>query len=88
MNLKSELVAVHSHPPFYIPLASAIKTPSILAETGSNRFDVILITRGGRSWDAISALPIRQLSADPSFVFLWVGKGDEEGLDKGPSLFC
>lgn len=35
------------------------------------------------TWPEISSLPIRQLSADPAFVFLWVGQGNEDGLEKG-----
>ena len=43
---------------------------------------MILITPSG-TWDETAALPMRSISADPSFVFLWVGRGDQDGLEKG-----
>lgn len=40
------------------------------------------------TWDALATLPIRQLSADPSFVFVWVGSGGDDGLEKGRELLA
>jgi hypothetical protein len=43
---------------------------------------VILLTPLS-TWEETAKIPIRQLSADPGFVFLWVGRGDEDGLERG-----
>lgn len=86
MDLKSKLVNAHSHPPLYIPLTSA-EPNEVSIEVSPTRFDVILVTPS-ESWEETAALPIRTLSADPSFVFLWVGRGDEEGLEKGRECFA
>jgi len=81
MDLKAEQVAAVAHPPLYASLENA--SPSVLSSTLSpHRFDVILI-HPPRSWSATAQLPIRQLSADPGFVFLWVGAGDAGGLERG-----
>lgn len=81
MDLKAEHVAAAAHPPLVIPLASA--HPSSVANGAApHRFDVILI-HPTTSWAETAQLPIRQLSADPGFVFLWVGTGDADGLERG-----
>jgi mRNA (2'-O-methyladenosine-N6-)-methyltransferase len=54
--------------------------------TGPCKFDVILIDppfSSSFSWDHLEKLPIPQLAADPSYVFLWVGSGAGEGLERG-----
>lgn len=35
------------------------------------------------SWDQIAALPIPQIMAKESFIFLWVGSGAFDGLERG-----
>ena len=35
------------------------------------------------SWDEIAALPIPQLASHDSFIFLWVGSGNNDGLERG-----
>lgn len=51
------------------------------------RFDAILITppleSNSWNWENTSDLPVRALSSDPGFVFLWVGRGDTDGLERG-----
>lgn len=82
------------------PLTASGTTPSTLASPapglpaaiartlGPHRFDVIVITPpADMPWSDIAALPIRQISADPGFVFLWVGKGSEDGLERGRECF-
>ncbi|OCF74332.1 hypothetical protein I204_04703 [Kwoniella mangroviensis CBS 8886] len=87
MNLKSSLVSTHSHPPLYLQLPS--DSPSAVQNgLANNKFDVILINPLVSSWEQTSNLPIRQISSDPSFVFLWVGKGDNEGLERGRECFA
>jgi mRNA (2'-O-methyladenosine-N6-)-methyltransferase len=86
MDLKSEHLKSHSHPPITLPLAD--KSPNTLLQSIiPARFDVILL-RPLATWAETAELPIRNISADPSFVFLWVGKGDEEGLEKGRECFA
>lgn len=64
------------------------------------KFDVICIDppiKNSRSaqiegcewtWEALATLPVKQLSADPSFVFMWVGDGGSQGLEKGRQLLA
>lgn len=50
------------------------------------KFDVILIDppfSSSFTWDTLEKLPVPALAADPSFVFLWVGSGAGEGLERG-----
>jgi mRNA (2'-O-methyladenosine-N6-)-methyltransferase len=86
MDLKAQHVDHHSHPPLHLPLSST-SSPDITSALGSNRFDVILLRPLG-TWQETAELPIRSISADPGFVFLWVGKGDEEGLERGRECFA
>ncbi len=86
MNLKSQLTNTHSHPPLYHHLPSTSAT-DILSSITPHRFDVILITPLA-NWDETSLLPIRAISADPGFVFLWVGRGDSDGMEKGRECFA
>lgn len=86
MDLKAQHVDSNSHPPLYMPLADTLPG-TISTATAGTRFDVILLRPTG-TWAETAELPIRNLSADPSFVFLWVGKGDDEGLEKGRECFA
>lgn len=68
-------------PPPPSPLAA-----HLLQAIGQNvRFDSIHITPPpDMPWSEVLALPIRQISTEPGFVFLWVGKGGKEGgLERG-----
>jgi mRNA (2'-O-methyladenosine-N6-)-methyltransferase len=52
-----------------------------------HRFSSILITPPPHAtWSQIQSLPIRLISAEQSFVFLWVGRGDQDGLERGREL--
>ena len=86
MDLKAEHVDSNSHPPLYLSLVDT-SPATISTATAGTRFDVILLRPSG-TWAETAELPIRNLSADPSFVFLWVGKGDDEGLEKGRECFA
>jgi N6-adenosine-specific RNA methylase IME4 len=35
------------------------------------------------SWDQVAALPVPQIMAKESFIFLWVGSGASDGLERG-----
>ena len=56
------------------------------------KFDVILIDppfySSSFSWDALTALPIPLLAGDPSFVFMWVGSGAGDGLERGREVLA
>ena len=86
MDLKAELVASAAHPPLHHSLPDH-STSSILDAVGSCHFDVILINPLS-TWEETAALPIKAISADPGFVFLWVGRGDGDGLEKGRECFA
>lgn len=95
MKLKDELVDETSHSPLYLHLLEdtggpALPTPrTIQNAVTTNRFDSILITPPQPlDWSYISSLPIRNISADPGFVFLWCGAASSEGLEKGRECFA
>lgn len=87
MNLKSQHVDQHSHPPLRLTLPSTPSAGDISSSFGNTRFDVILL-RPLDTWQKTAELPVRSISADPGFVFLWVGKGDDEGLERGRECFA
>lgn len=84
-DLKKTLCDSHTHPPLYLSLDPLTESPRSLIELLSpHTFDVILIRPPPTyTWAEISAIPIRALSADPSFVFMWVGSSDTDGLERG-----
>ncbi|KAG8944923.1 hypothetical protein FRC04_001364 [Tulasnella sp. 424] len=89
LALKKASVAAVATPPMHIPLSSlaslTTSTPTI------PKFDTILIDppySSSFSWDELENCPIPTLAADPSFVFLWVGSGAGEGLEKGRALLA
>ncbi|BEI86761.1 hypothetical protein CcaverHIS002_0701070 [Cutaneotrichosporon cavernicola] len=85
MDLKAAHVAASAHPPLIAPVTGPTAS-ALLPTLSPHRFDVILLhdpRLWGGTWGDIAALPIRHLSADPAFVFLWVGAGDADGLERG-----
>lgn len=87
MNLKAQLVSSNSHPPLYVPLSHEPLRDSLLSTFSNLRFDVIRINPS-LNWAGIADLPIKQISSDPAVVFLWVGRGDQEGLERGRECFA
>ncbi|EIW76676.1 MT-A70-domain-containing protein, partial [Coniophora puteana RWD-64-598 SS2] len=84
LNLKKESVNNHSVTPSYIPFA---RLPSL----HPCKFDVILLDppfSSSFSWGELQELPIPALAADPSFVFMWVGSGAGEGLERGREILA
>ena len=84
MNLKKASVTTHSLPPTYIPYSQ-------LTSLQPSKFDVILLDPPFSStftWDHLQEIPIPTLAADPSFVFLWVGSGAGEGLERGREVLA
>lgn len=98
--LKRSLTTSHAHPPLYLTLdpvsESPLSLPSLLSPSSlssmsptvnQTQFDVIHIRPPPTYTDPeISAIPVRALSADPSFVFLWVGSSDTHGLERGREM--
>lgn len=65
--------------PYFLPLSS-------LSTLHPLKFDVILIDppfSSSFTWDNLLEVPVPALAADPSFIFLWVGSGAGDGLEKG-----
>ncbi|EDR09433.1 uncharacterized protein LACBIDRAFT_319029 [Laccaria bicolor S238N-H82] len=84
LNLKKASVTTHSLPPTYIPYSQ-------LTSLQPSKFDVILLDPPFSStftWDHLQEIPIPTLAADPSFVFLWVGSGAGEGLERGREVLA
>jgi hypothetical protein len=84
LNLKKASVNNHSLPPSYLPYSQ-------LSTLNSSKFDVILLDppfSSSFTWDNLQELPIPSLAADPSFVFLWVGSGAGEGLERGREVLA
>lgn len=84
MELKHEQVSKQAHPALHLPFDSANDSLMSLTSHLPIPFDVILIDPPpSYDWTKITSIPIRLISADPSFVFLWVGDAAGEGLEKG-----
>lgn len=64
---------------------------SELASLQPCKFDVIVLDpplSSSFSWDTLQDLPLSTLAADPSFVFLWVGSGAGDGLERGREVLA
>lgn len=64
---------------------------SELALLQPSKFDVIVLDpplSSSFTWDTLQDLPLATLAADPSFVFLWVGSGAGDGLERGRELLA
>jgi hypothetical protein len=84
LNLKKAAVANHCLPSSYLPFSS-------LSSLTPCKFDVILLDppySSSFSWDNLQELPIPALAAEPSFVFMWVGSGAGEGLERGREVLA
>jgi mRNA (2'-O-methyladenosine-N6-)-methyltransferase len=56
-----------------------------------SKFDVILLDppfSSSFTWDHLQELPIPTFAGDPSFVFMWVGSGAGEGLERGREILA
>ncbi|KAK7035359.1 regulatory protein [Paramarasmius palmivorus] len=84
LNLKKASVKQYSLPPSYLPFSE-------LNTLIPCKFDVILLDppfSSSFNWDDLQALPVPSLAADPSFVFLWVGSGAGDGLERGREVLA
>lgn len=68
----------------------------MLVETQS-KFDVILLDppvsesndpEKDFTWADVQAMPIPSLAAEPSFIFMWVGSGAGDGLERGREVLA
>ncbi|KAI0717767.1 MT-A70-domain-containing protein [Cerioporus squamosus] len=84
LALKKAAVAAHALPPTFLPYSE-------LSSLQGSKFDIILIDppfSSSFTWEDLQNLPIPALSADPSFVLLWVGSGSGEGLERGREVMA
>lgn len=72
------------------PYAAASETSRVASSAGGEGATAPqdISYGGGIDWDQIASLPIPSLSADPSFVFLWVGHGNSDGLERGREVLA
>ena len=84
LQLKKTSVNNYAIPPSFLPFDE-------LSSLHPCKFDVVLIDppfSSSFNWDNLQDLPIPNLAADPSFVFLWVGSGAGEGLERGREVLA
>ncbi|KAF9006944.1 MT-A70-domain-containing protein [Cyathus striatus] len=84
LNLKKAAVSNHALPPSYLPLSN-------LTSLHPCKFDVILLDPSFSSsftWEHLQELPIPNLAADPSFIFLWIGSGAGDALERGREVLA
>ncbi|KAF8486944.1 MT-A70-domain-containing protein [Russula ochroleuca] len=84
LALKKASVTEYALPPMYLPFSE-------LASLQPSKFDVIVIDppmSSSFSWDTLQELPLASLAADPSFIFIWVGSGAGDGLERGREVLA
>ena len=84
LSLKKASISQNALPPLYLPYAD-------LNTLQPGKFDVILLDppfSSSFTWDHLQELPVPSLAADPSFVFLWVGSGAGDGLERGREVLA
>jgi hypothetical protein len=84
LELKKASVNQCALPPTYLPYSD-------LLALQPNKFDVILLDppfNSSFTWDHLQELPVPSLASDPSFVFLWIGSGAGEGLERGREILA
>ncbi|CAE6407384.1 unnamed protein product [Rhizoctonia solani] len=92
LDLKRAAVASAAHTPMH--LSSSDLTTLVESQC---KFDVILLdppvsetTDSSKdfTWNDVQAMPIPALAAEPSFVFMWVGSGAGDGLERGREVLA
>lgn len=84
LELKKAAVNQYAIPPTYLSYSG-------LLSLHPSKFDVILLDppfNSSFTWDHLQELPIPSLASDPSFVFLWIGSGAGEGLERGREVLA
>lgn len=75
--------------PFHLSSLLPIKYDAVIIDPPLESYEWEGVARSGSSanevwsWDQIAALPIPQIMAKESFIFLWVGSGASDGLERG-----
>ncbi|KDN44583.1 hypothetical protein RSAG8_05348, partial [Rhizoctonia solani AG-8 WAC10335] len=92
LDLKRAAVAATAHAPMH--LSSSDLTALVESQC---KFDVILLdppvsetTDSSKdfTWNDVQAMPIPALAAEPSFIFMWVGSGAGDGLERGREVLA
>ncbi|RDB19671.1 N6-adenosine-methyltransferase subunit METTL14 [Hypsizygus marmoreus] len=84
LNLKKASVTNNSLPPSYLSFSE-------MSSLQPSKFDVILLDppfSSSFTWDHLQELQIPSLAGDPSFIFMWVGSGAGEGLERGREVLA
>jgi len=82
--MKKAAAEEYAHTPMFHPFAH-------LSTIFPSKFDAILIDppfSDTFTWDTLLSLPISSLGADPSFIWLWVGSGAGDGLERGREVLA
>lgn len=82
--MKKAAVEEYAHPPMFLPISK-------LSSMFPAKFDAILVDPPFSptfTWETLLSLPISTLGADPSFIWLWVGSGAGNGLEKGREVLA
>lgn len=75
--------------PFHLTRLLPIKFDVVIIDPPLESYEWESVPSGGKksaqiwSWDQVAALPIPQIMAKESFIFLWVGSGSSDGLERG-----
>jgi hypothetical protein len=86
ISLHSDVVADHAIQPTY--LNADLRTFD-LTSLLPTRFDCIVVDPPvDLSWEVLGALPIPSIASTPSFIWLWCGPGNDDGLEKGRALLA
>ena len=74
---------------FHLATLLPIKFDVVIIDPPLESYEWESVPSGGEqssrawSWDQVAALPIPQIMAKESFIFLWVGSGASDGLERG-----
>lgn len=87
IELHGALVDEYAHPPMY--LQTDFSSNDLLPTLSPMKYDCILIDPPKDwSWEKLATLPIPQLAATPTFLWIWCGSGSGNGLEKGRELLA
>lgn len=77
-------------PPTYLHMPTYdLAAATLMSHLSTRFFDCILIDPpDDLSWNALSVLPVPQLAAQPSFVWIWCGSANTDGLERGRELLA
>lgn len=79
---------------FHLASLLPIKYDVVIVDPPLEAYEWESVPSGGKtarqawSWDQVAALPIPQIVAKESFIFLWVGSGASDGLERGREVLA